>query len=192
MIYHGKTLLSGVSALVFAVATCGAAPINGEISFLGGVTLDAPKEAANALVSFSGPGPGPIVSDGLGTYLGTYSPPPDPTAATFTPFTFNPFAGPFTLWTFDFGGSTYSFEATSVTIQTQNADFITLSGGGMATISNSNYDPTPGTWILNITGAGPTVYPLSSITVVPEPSVAALMLFGAAALGFVRRTCARL
>lgn len=181
-----KRILVGLAGLVVAGASAQPTYITGDISFSGGVSLDGPLASATSYTDFFGPyGPDPIVNDGA---TGAFAGVPGGTAVTFTPFSFNPSpAGTFELWTFDVGLSTYSFEATSVEVHTQNSTFLDVRGEGVARISNTDYAPTPGMWVITDTGAGPVFTFGAVTTVVPEPATGALMLMGGLAAVVVRR-----
>jgi hypothetical protein len=92
---------------------------------------------------------------------GTYSSVPLFTPVTFTPFTFSPFppGGVTPLWTFTVGSVSYWFDATSLTVDSQSAGFLNLSGSGWAYITG--YTPTLGVWsITDTTPAGkPSKHP---------------------------------
>ncbi len=150
-------------------------PIDGSIVFSGAATLNAPLPSATSFTSIFGVGsnPDPSVVGESGDYnsvtLGTQ--------ATFTPFTFIPAATDFTLWSFMFGGATYSFEATTGMSVFENANFLNISGNGIASITG--FADTSGTWSITSTGAGasPTFSFGAGSVAVPEPSTFALLIF---------------
>jgi hypothetical protein len=183
----------GIASLVFAGLTAqGAIYISGEISFIGGATLNGPLESATAFTSFFGPGgPGtsPVVNYGA---TGTYSSvPAGVTAADFLPFTFLPDYLPQAhLWSFTVGDITYSFEATSAVVTFQNNRFLNIEGSGIGHVTG--FDPTPGTWSIVDTGfPGSPVFTFGAATVVPEPSTAALLLGGSVLFLALRRVTRR-
>src|SRR5579859_3429100 len=83
--------------------------------------------------------------------LGSYSSVSSGTPVTFTPFSFSA-AGVTPLWTFNSGGLTYSFDATSVVVDMQSKNFLNLSGKGWASITG--FDSSPGTWSITDTAQG--------------------------------------
>jgi hypothetical protein len=91
------------------------------------------------------------------------------------------------LWTFSFGGSTYSFTLSSLAVITQTGDFLNLSGEG--TLKATGLEDTKGYW--QFTGQGPVgnFSVSSSSGAIPLPGTLALLglgLFGAA--GATRRS----
>jgi hypothetical protein len=173
-----KTICCGIACLIGLASMAQAAVyINGNISFSGGATLNGPLTTATAFDSFFGPvGPGtgvPVVSGATGNYAGV----PGGTAATFTPFTFNPApAGTIPLWNFTLGPTSYSFQITSLVVISQNASFLNIQGTGVANITG--FDATPGTWSITDTGFGgaPVLTFGAGVSVVPEPSASALLV----------------
>jgi VPDSG-CTERM motif len=115
-----------------------AIPITGSIGLFGSYTLDTGDlGTATAFTSF------PLVgaSSGTGTYTGVNS-----FGVTMAPFTFNPFSGSvMPLWTFTVGTTTYSFDLTSLTLDTQNSSTLILNGSGMLHVTG--YDDTAGDWV---------------------------------------------
>jgi len=112
------------------------------------------------------------------------------TDAPFSLFTFNPSPGSsFTLWSFSTGGISYSFDATSVVVSAQNANFLDLEGAGVAHVTG--YADTQGTWSITLTGAGPTFTFGEQMTIVPEPSSIALILVASGSLAIFWRAHAR-
>jgi hypothetical protein len=181
-----KLSACGVVALVLGVIPLNAATyISGEIAFTGGATMNGPLGSATAFSSFFGPTPGSGPAVILAT--GDYSAIPIGTAATFTPFTFNP--QPLVsaeLWTVSFGGITYSFDLTSVQIEYQSANFLNIKGTGVAHVTG--FDPTPGTWSIADGGfSGIPVVTFGSVAVVPEPSTAAFICAAGLMLFSVKR-----
>jgi hypothetical protein len=173
-----RKLAAGVIGLTVATVGAQAQPtITGEISFSGGATLDGLLNTATAYTAIFGPGgPGtgdPLVNSGA-TY--SYASVPVDTPVRFTPFTFNPApASPFELWSFSFGGSTYSFDVTSVVVYLpRSSTFLNLYGNGTAHITG--FAPTSATWSISDTGSSGPVFSFGNVVVVPEPSAAALVL----------------
>lgn len=181
-----KSLAAGVLGLAiigFASPVFSAPSITGTIQFVGGANLNGPLDTATGFTSLFGPlGTGdPLVRSGA---TGTFSIVPAGTDAPFSLFNFNPSpASPFTLWSFSVGGAAYSFDATSVTISSQNANFLDLEGTGVAHVTG--HADAQGTWSITLTGGGPTFTFGEQTTIVPEPSSLALLLVGS--LLFIRR-----
>jgi PEP-CTERM motif len=176
--------LSGLACVVFATSAAAAPYINGQIQFVGGADLNNSLGSATAFTAFFGTlGTGdPQVRSGS---TGTYSSVPGGTQAAFSLFTFNP--APVSvpaLWSFTVGSTTYSFDATSVVIQTQTSSILNLEGNGLAHVTG--FADTYGTWSITDTGTGP-VFTFGNATQVPEPSSAAFLISGVVAFFVVRR-----
>jgi hypothetical protein len=181
---HIFTLLLSLLA-VGGSNVMGAAPpfINGDIQFNGGATLDTGNLAtATAFTSIFGPG-GPSTMPqvlGGGSQTGAYAGVPDNTLVSFSTFSFAS-SGPVTpLWSFSVGTTSYSFDATSVTVAFQNSQFLDITGTGTASITG--YSDTSGVWEVTDSGAGGTpVFTFGAATDLsgnpaPEPSTTALLL----------------
>jgi len=167
----------GMAAMPLKAATY----VTGEIAFTGGATLNGSISTATAISSYFG---GPTVVAASGSYSAI----PNGTIVTFNPFTFNPAPiSTIQLWTVSVGGKTYSFDLNSVSIAFQNANFLNLTGNGVAHVDG--YDATPGNWNISLGGfQGVPVFTFGSIAVVPEPSTSALIIgAGFAMLAFRRK-----
>ncbi len=166
----------GVAVMGRALPVMAATSISGQIEFIGGASLNGPLDTATAFTGFFGPGGtgGPQVLFGS---TGTYSSVAAGTEVSFSLFTFNPAPSttPWNLWSFSSGGTTFSFDVTSLTIAAQNPYFLDLQGTGIA--HATGFADTMGTWTITDTGATPT-FTFGALTMVPEPSVAALLLLG--------------
>jgi hypothetical protein len=109
------------------------------------------------------------------------------------PIDINPIVLPFTLWNFEVGGVTYSFEAQSVTGSLVLPRAIQILGLGVAHIDG--FDDTPGSWVFQANQSGGS-FSFASSAEVPPPGVPdgglTLMLLGGAmsALAIVRRKLA--
>jgi hypothetical protein len=86
------------------------------------------------------------------------------------------------LWSFMFGGNTYSFNLSSLTNGHVVSDALSFSGTG--TLFATGFDPTPATFSMNGSGQNFS-FDLSFVTntAIPEPSSIALAGFGLALCG---------
>jgi hypothetical protein len=172
-----RSLIAPVAGLALAISglAAQAQPITGTISFVGGADLDGSLTSASNYTGFfqAGGGPSPVVLGGSQT--GSYATVANGTQVTFFTFSFLPFTGPQTLWSFTSGATTYSFTATSLLTDTMHAGFLNLAGDGIAHITG--LADTTATWSYTDTGsgAGPAFSFGGSIAVTPEPSTAALV-----------------
>jgi len=157
-----------------------AVPIDGAISFSGTDTQNNPDlSLATAFTGFTNV----VVSTTGGN--GSYSPALTGQPVTFLPFTFLPslFPNPLVpLWTFVSGASTYSFDATAVTVDFSNLNTLSLEGTGIAHITG--FDSTPGTWYFSANNETQTAsFSVSTgVTAVPEPATLLFFGFGLAGL----------
>jgi hypothetical protein len=181
-----KQLACGTVAMMIAAAfTFGAKAqgyINGDISFTGGATLNGPMASATAFTTIFGPSgyPSQPVVQGW-SQTGDYASVVTGTPVNFPVFTFSP--SPvlsFVLWSFTFGGNTYSFQADpTITIDFQSSKFLDIEGTGTASITG--FTDTTGTWSIVDTGQGAPVFTFGAATQVvappvPEPSAFALLV----------------
>jgi hypothetical protein len=138
-------------SLLLVTLTTQAVPITGSIQFVGTATMNASQ---TAFISFGNPiggGLGPWVQGGSQT--GGYAGIAGGTTAIWTPFTFNPPAASVTpLWMLTVGTTTYSFDATSMSVTHPNATTVNISGTGIAHITG--FADTLGTWTVTATGSG--------------------------------------
>jgi hypothetical protein len=164
------TQITKIGALLIVsaalIASAKALPsITGDINFDGIAKTDTGNLAtATAFTSISGVSVVPVED---GTYAGTTGAP-----ATFTPFSFSA-AAVTPLWTFTWGGVTYTFDATSVTVVTQIKGFLNLQGSGWAMATG--YANTLGSWSITDTGKQATVT-FGSAATVPDSGATALLI----------------
>ena len=174
-----KTFLKLAGALAVAAGllsapAASAATIKGAVTFAGGATLNGGLTTATGITAFQGTS----VLVGTGSYTGT-----DGTAATFTPFNWSPASTPVSpLWTFTIGGTTYSFDLTTLVVDGQSASGIVLEGQGIAKITG--FEDTPGFFYLSLQppNLGGNRFTFSSGVDVPEGG-SAIALLGLALLG---------
>jgi PEP-CTERM motif-containing protein len=192
-----KQLVAGAVGILTLGLAAQAQVFTGSISFVGGATINNPIPGATTFTSFYGPGgtgTNPQVQGGQET--GAYAGVPGGTSVAFTPFTFSPslVPSPVPLWSFTLGPTTYSFQITSVTTDTQNVypgGFAFLNIGGVGTASITGYAPdTAASW--SITGttansASVTITIGNAVNGVPEPSTVPLMVAGLLVCGLVFR-----
>jgi hypothetical protein len=172
------TTLAGALILAFSLSgnLAHATPIDGTINFDGEATTNSGNLAtATSFTSIIGT---MVVPQETGSYAAI----PAVTPVTFTPFTFSA-AGVTPLWTLTLAGITYSFNATSIVVDAQNANFLNISGTGIASITG--YTNTAGTWSITDTSVGgsPT-FTFGADSVVPDSGITALLiLLGLAGVG---------
>jgi len=169
-----------VAAGLLGASSAAAATITGGVTFSGLANTDGPITTATAITSV----PNFNVLAGTGDYAAI----PFNTAGTMTGFGFNPSTTPITpLWSFTFGGLTYSFDLLTINVDSQTANDITLSGTGVAKITG--FTDTPGNFFLTLnppdvnSGAGYRFGFSSGVdTNVPEGG-SAIALLGLSLLG---------
>ncbi len=121
--------------------------------------------------------------------LGSYALVPSGTPVTFTPFSLSA-AGVTPLWTFTWGGLTYSFDATSIVVVKQTNAFLDLEGVGIANITG--FTSTPGTWTITDTAVGhETTFVFGAATatnVLPDSGMTAVLMgLGLGAIALFRK-----
>ena len=105
-------------------------------------------------------------------------------SATLFDFTFNPSAAVSPLWT----AGIFSFALSSIWIDTQNSNTLSLVGTGV--VSGTGFTDTPGSWNFTgnpLNGGGNFVFSAGSVAPVPEPEIYAMMAIGLGLLGWVGR-----
>ncbi len=169
-------LVVGAAALFCCALTSHrvqAVPISGTIDFNGAASTNTGDLAtATAFTSFSLV----TVSNALPP-SGSYSGLGGQQVTTMNGFTFNPPSGVSPLWSFTVGAVTYSFNLTTASAITQNANFLNVQGTGIAYITG--YDPTPGEFAITLTSASgrpAAAFSFTSETAVPDGGSAVVLL----------------
>jgi hypothetical protein len=180
---------------VGAVQNAQAIPITGDISMGGGVTLDdGHLGRANKAVRFSGVTVG---GGSTGSFDGTGG-----NSVTWKSFGWDPATTPVTpLWSFTAGALTYSFALSTVSVFSQSATLLSLTGTGILSITGAGslYDATPGSWSFSINDSDGNENTNKKFTFSNNQTAAAvpdggmtIMLLGMAlgGLGYARRLIA--
>lgn len=180
---HMKTILAALTVTFLGCSVLcqqsQAAPINGAIAFFGGATASGPSGIPVTTVHFSNP---------WQSLAGTldYASIPFGTPATFNDFSFTgdgaaaTLVGPDTpLWSFSFGGLTYSFDLLTLTNGHTEAGSMSFSGSGIAHITG--FTDTFATFGLQGSGNGFNFMLSSSTTAaVPETGTTVVLALGLA------------
>ena len=177
-------------SLLLAAGAVSAAPITGDVTFTGKweAQLAGGTSATIGTAERIHFLDGVTVSQALGDFAGAAG-----ADATYTSFTFEPFAGPIVpLWSFEVGGTTFSFDLESINTQFQSSTNLVLKGSGTAYADG--YDDTFFVWTFSGDSTGVILSFSASAFSVPEPSVVGLLGLGLIAMGAVgvrRRNAAR-
>jgi|SRR5665213_3690197 len=146
-------------------------PITGNISFSGTSTINGSSfVTATAFTKFENVFVG-APSALSGSYVGTSGAP-----VTMTPFTWSPPSASTPLnplWTFVFGGDTYSFDLSVLNVDFAGPTGLLLSGTGTAIITGPGLDfvNTTGAWNLSAQTLNLATFTFSSTTTVPAVAV---------------------
>jgi hypothetical protein len=163
-----------------------AIPITGTIDMSGTAFLDnVLLGSADGVSSF-----GTVTIGGVptGSFTGTAG------LVTWNAFSWNPPSTPVVpLWSFGFGGRTYSFDLTSITVDSQDNTFLNLLGSGVLKITGAGptYDDTFGAWsftISNPTGGAHANFAFTfanSQTAAAPDAGGTLILLGGAIMGLM-------
>ena len=148
-----------------------AAPVTGSIDFGGVVTFDTMSLATAKRVSVWNSS---FVLQDSGSFSSIA---PGTNVMMAAPWIFNPSTATPSLWSV--GG--FTFDLTSASVATQNANFLNVTGLG--TVSGNGFDPTPGLWSFsssNSNGSNSTTFGFQATTdPVPESSTVVLLATGA-------------
>jgi hypothetical protein len=178
-----KTILVILAGGLLLCQQTQAAPISGAIEFFGSASASGPSGPPDT-IHFTNPWHTLATT---GSYNGVLT----GTDTTFNDFSFigdgaaATLLGPDTpIWTFTFGGSTYSFDLLALTNGHVEAGSMAFTGTGIAHITG--FDATPASFALQGAGTG-FDFTLSSSTTatIPEGSTTALFVLGLVLVGIV-------
>ena len=174
--------IGAILALVLGASPAHAASITGSVSF-GGSFLPTGGTGLADATGVDIIGDLAVVSCAISSSCqGSYAGVTGLVGATYHDFSFNPLGGSTSpLWTFTFGGLTYSFDLGTVSIVEQTSSVLGLVGTGILHITG--FADTFGKWSFSGDTSG-GVFAFSSTASAPEP--ASTLLLGLALLGGVR------
>jgi hypothetical protein len=182
-----KNLGLALAAASMVSLSANAIPISGTIDMSGSAALDnVLLGSADGVTAF---GPSSVGGIPTGAFAGTFG-----SLVTWTAFSWDPASTPVTpLWTFVSGARTYSFDLTSVVVDSQSNTFLNLLGTGILKISGAGptYDDTVGSWsftISNPTGGAHANFAFTfanSQTAVAPDAGGTLILLGGAIMGLM-------
>jgi len=194
-----RMMNTGLAALAIALLGCGvlceqaqAIPITGSVEFFGSATPSGASPGLPITIHFNNPW---HTLAGIGVYSGI----PMGVSATFNDLSFTgdgslaALIGPdLPLWTFSFGGETYSFDLLALTNGHTEAGSMSFSGTGIAHGSGvTAFDDTPATIALQGSGQNFSFSISTSTTTskgVPESgATAALLAIALVGIGALRR-----
>lgn len=194
---HANALISG------SISFSGTATVNNgqnlaNATSFTGIDADVVNDAGDYAVVPFGPPATVYLSSATGTpHLPSLTlPPGNPTGGTLANpglmnlYTFNPPQGAVTpLWSFDYLGINYAFDATTMTASYDAASKEwDISGNGIAFITG--YAPTTGTWDANVGKQGTSFF-FGTAAVVPDGGLTVILLGGAlTAMALIRRRVA--
>jgi hypothetical protein len=179
-----KTILAILAGGLLLCQQTQAAPISGAIEFFGSASASGPSGNGQTDISFSNPWHTLATT---GSYNGVLT----GTDTTFNNFSFTGDGNSVTLigtdspaWTFNFGGSTYSFDLLALTNGHVEAGSMAFTGTGIAHITG--FTDTPASFALQGAGSG-FDFTLSSSTTgsIPEGNTTVLLVLGLVLVGIV-------
>ena len=179
-----KTILAILAGGLLFCQQTQAAPISGAIEFFGSATASGPSGTGQTDISFSNPwhtlattGNYNGVLTGTDTTFNNFSFTGDGTSATLI-------GSDSPIWTFNFGGSTYSFDLRALTSGHVESGSMAFTGTGIAHITG--FADTPASFALQGAGSG-FDFTLSSSTTatIPEGGTTALLVLGLVLVGIV-------
>lgn len=178
-----KFLLASVAAAGMVAATAAdAAPITGQVDFVGVVTVSA------TTLTFSNP-VFVILATGSFAAAGFTAPCGSPTcvANITSPLTYSPSVPAGTIWTATQGAASAAFTTSVSYVPMISGGFIDISAPGSMTLTG--YDPTDGLFELSIQSSGLTTISFSATTSpVPEPATLAILGMGLLGLAGAARS----
>lgn len=190
-----------MAAVLFAFTSAAhAAFITGSINFSsgagGGVVLqDSAGNVTTNLAAATGIQSWPVTEVEEGS--GSFDIVPDGASVLFSPsWVFNPSIPKSPLWTIA-GPENFTFNLATSTIGFQNGSFLAIKGTG--TLTGTNFDPTPATWLFTTQGAaaeGKFSWSSSTVAVAVPDGGTTIALLGGSLLGlfglrhkFCSRSC---